>query len=118
MARPSKHLITRAHNNKRYADKIRLLQSRGGPADDRFEAILFIDGKWQTHQPHGLGTRNFEEAHDKYCLLTKGRASRSPASIPRRNRRSPRSSTRSASSLNGSARLSGCRDLHPRKMHC
>ena len=76
MARPSKHLISRPHPAKRYIDKIRLLQFRRGPTDDRWEAIFFRDGKWQTRQPHGLGTRDFEDAcevaRDKYGLLTNG----------------------------------------------
>jgi integrase len=78
VGRPSLYLNTQPHPSLRFRDKIKLVQFRRGPADDRWEAIFNLDGKWQIRKPYGLGTRDFDNAcelaRDKFTLAIAGDA--------------------------------------------
>ena len=41
MGRPTQFLITKPHPSPRFRDKIKLLQFRRSPTDDRWDAIFF-----------------------------------------------------------------------------
>ena len=76
MGRPTKFLITKPHPTPQFRDKIKLLQFRRSPTDDRWDAIFFRDGKWQMRRPVALGTNDLtaaaEVARVKFTMSGKG----------------------------------------------
>lgn len=76
MGRPTKFLITKQHPTPQFRDKIKLLQFRRSPTDDRWDAIFFRDGKWQMRRPVALGTNDLtaaaEVARVKFTMSGKG----------------------------------------------